>query len=72
MKVKTKQKTQKTQILTFTTEEIMALYEKLKYKENSVWVMLRDKIDDQVAFCPHCGITKEENPFENIFNWDDC
>ncbi len=58
----------RTQILKFTVKELMDLYKKLQYKENPVWVMLRDKIDKQTTICPHCGQQRGLTD-EDVSNW---
>ncbi len=41
--------------LEFTDEELIALWKKLKYKENPVWVSLRNQIEEVADICLHCG-----------------
>lgn len=39
----------------FTPEELVALYKKLIYKTNPIWVNLRDKLRQEKTHCLHCG-----------------
>ncbi len=41
--------------LEFNDKELVELWKKLKYKENSVWVNLRNKIEAEADICLHCG-----------------
>lgn len=44
--------------LEFTNDELVALWKKLQYKVNPVWVSLREKIEKEakyIGLCLYCG-----------------
>lgn len=44
-------------VLSFTNDELMDLWKKLQFKENPVWVNLRNKIEAEADICLRCGKT---------------